>query len=350
MKKMLSLILCATMCLSLAACGGSSSTNGNNSTGATSGTATYTINYGHPNSEDSTCQIYGLAFKEYVEEKTNGAIAVNIYPAGQLGSDRECLEAVQNGEITMLSTATAPQTNFIPDLAIWDIPFSFKSVDALRYTYENEAFMGVIKDRYQSAGFHLLSYQDAGFRELTLNKEVHTPADLAGQTIRTMENTYHMNTWKAVGANATPIAYNELYTALQQGTVDGQENPLELIYTNKYYEQQDYVILTHWIPQLYTFVMSNIFYQSLPAEYQTIIDDAAIAARTAAIEFQEGMETVWAKTIEDSGTQIIELSSEELQAFSDLSTGVVSQIKENVSEEVYNAYMQTIDDYAAGNQ
>ena len=278
-----------------------------------------------------------LAFKDYVEGETDGAITVNIYPNGQMGGDREVGEAVQNNEITITDTANAVQANFVADAFVLDVPFAFPTLEAMRYTLADPTFVDVIGKSYDTANLHLLGYADTYFRVLSTNKPVYEPADLKGMTIRTMENEYHMEAWRELGANPTPLAFNELYTALQQGTVDAQENPLELIYSQKFFEQQDYVILTNHLGQIIPCVMSKSYYDALPEEYQKVIDQGWEVGLKRCYEFLEENEAVVEQAIRDSGTEIIELTPEQLAKFQEATAGVGDMIQKAVSAEVYEA-------------
>ena len=147
-----------------------------------------------------------------------------------------------------------------------NLPFAFATIDEIDKTFKDPEFVKALGAEYEKAGFHLLGISNLGFRITTANKAIMTPEDLKGLTIRTMENKNHIEMWRKLGANPTPLAFNELYTALQQGTVDGQENPMELIYTQKYFEQQTDISKTNHIPHCLCWVMNLAQYDSLTDE------------------------------------------------------------------------------------
>lgn len=351
MKKLFSLFLSLTLIGSLlTGCGGNGDTaqsSGNDSSSAASGGAagSYIITLAHATAEETSAQAFALAFQEYVQDASEGAIVVNLYPNGQLGSDREVLEAIQNNEVTMTVTANAVQANFVTDAFVLDIPFTFTNLAAMRYTLSDPTFVVPMQASYDAANLRLLGYTDANFRVLSCNKEVHSPDDLKGMSIRTMENEYHLAAWKAMGANPTPLAFTELYTALQQGTVEGQENPIELIVSQKFYEQQDYVVLTNHLGQVAPWVMSKTFYDSLPAELQSVIDDGFVVGQVAAFDYVDSNTALQTQAIIDSGTEIIELTPEELSKFSACTQEVNGMIKETVSAVIYDAFMASCDSY-----
>ncbi len=284
-----------------------------------------------------------LKYKEYVDEHSNGRIVVNVYPNSQLGGEREIVEGIQSGSITLHAGSSAPQVNFVPAAVIFDMPFCFPNIEKSREVLSNSRFLDVIGAKYEEAGMKLVAISDGGFRTLTANKPVKTPADLKGMSVRTMENKYHLATWKELGANPTPLAFNELYTALQQGTVDAQENPLELIASQKFYEQQDYVIMTNHVHHTTPIIMNLDFYNSLPEDLQRILDDAAEVSRKAALDYTDSNLESNRKKIEESGTAFIDLTSEELKVFADKAKNVWALIEKDCDPEVYNTFVKLLD-------
>ena len=341
-KKLYALLSLVVVIGILAGCGGGGTSDEPSGGGSTSG-ETYVITLTHATAETTSLHAGSEAFKEYVEEHSDGRILVNIYPNAQLGSDRETIEGVQTGEITMMSSSNAVQVNFVPDAVIFDMPFCFSDSETARATMADEAFTEAISAAYAAAGFHYMGVSDQGFRTLTANKEIRTPADCQGLTIRTMENKYHMATWEAIGANPTPLAFNELYTALQQGTVDAQENPIELICSQKFYEQQDYVISTNHILQSIVWIMNEDFYQSLPDDLKTVVDEASAYAVQAANEFQDENLAINTQTIKDYGVEFIELTPEEIAAFEDATSSIGDMIQADCSAEVYDAFTAAVE-------
>ncbi len=348
MKRTLAMLLSLAMAIGLlAGCGGGGTPSANPAqpTGGPSSGGNYTITLAHATAENGTAQTFALAFKDYVEKNSNGQITVNIFPNGQLGGDREVLEAVQNNEVTMTVTANAVQANFVTDAFILDIPFTFSTVEAMRYTLNDPLYLDAIRKSYADAGFLLMGVTDQEFRVLSANKPVRTPADLQGMTIRTMENEYHMTAWRAMGANPTPLAFTELYTALQQGTVDAQENPVELIYTQRFYEQQKYIIMTNHLGQMAPWVMNKSFYDSLPADLQKVVDDGYTVGVEELYKFMAENDRL--QEMVDQGIEVIELSPEELKPFAEATAEVGDMIREVVSAEVYEAFTTSIENYNA---
>ncbi|MGG0717054.1 TRAP transporter substrate-binding protein [Robertmurraya massiliosenegalensis] len=315
----------------------------NDSSGGNETEDAQTIILTHALSEDTTNQAGALAFKEYVENNSDGKLKVEVYPNSQLGGDREQLEGVQEGSITAALTGSAVQVNFVKSASILDLPFAFSSVEDIMATYRDETLFNALSEEYSSAGFKLLGISITDFRNLTSNKLIRKPEDINGLKIRTMESEYHIEAWKALGANPTPMPVNELYTALQQNTVDGQENPLEVIYAQKFHEQQKYITLTRHVPHPLVWVMNKEFYEGLSEELQTVVDEAMDKALVAAQDYQdENTEKIEAE-LETAGVEIIELTDEELASFADKTRPVWDMIKSDIPSNVYDAFLKTLE-------
>ena len=234
--------------------------------------------------EDTVTQIYAEKFAEEVDRLSGGRIEIQIYPNSVLGGDRELLESCYDGDIPFVVQNTAPQVNFIPDTAVFDSPCVFDSLEEVRETIDEPEFLDLIRRSYREAGYELLGFADQGFRVMSTNQKVESFEDFAGQKIRTMENQYHLEFWKALGASPTPMNFSEVYIGLQQNTIDAQENPYEVIVSNRLYEQQDYVVETNHLPHLISLIVNEGFYASLSDEDQEILRKAQESAQSYARE------------------------------------------------------------------
>ncbi len=311
---------------------------------ASSGTEEkYEMVFAHASTEQTLIHTLSVKFKEEVESKSGGRISIQIYPNMQLGADREAFEGVQMGNITFTVQSTAPQVNFVKEAGVFDLPFLFPNKAIARKVLDGP-FKGEIASYYDSIGVKLLGFGDQGFRQLTLNKMVRKPSDLSGIKLRTMENPNHMATWRALGANPTPVPFNEVYLALQQKMVDGQENPYEYIVTMKFYEQQKYVINTNHIFQAMGFVMNKGVYDSLPADLKKVIDDAALVA----IDFERSgidkKDSLYIDTIKNAGLEVVDLNANELAEFGKATEGVYDLIKKNIGEEIVDSIVGSVKD------
>ena len=295
--------------------------------------------------EDTVTQIYAEKFAEEVDRLSKGSIKIQVYANSTLGGDRELLESCKDGDIPFVVQNTAPQVTFMPDLAIFDVPCAFENLDECREVLDDPEFSTLIKSVYEKGGYQLLGVADQGFRIMSTNKPVKGIGDFKGQKIRTMENPFHLAFWKSIGANPTPMSFAEVYIGLQQHTIDAQENPYEVIVSNRLYEQQDYVVETNHLPHLITLIMNDEFFKGMLEENQRILKEAAATATEYARQASDDRIADRVKTIEDSGTQILKIDEETYKAIVDESSGVRDSIKEKVDSEVYNTFIECIDKY-----
>ena len=263
MKKVLCLVLVISLVtLGLVGCGGTSkSTPADNTTPeqAAAPDKTYKIRIAHVLQESTPTHKALVEFKNYVEEKSAGKISVEVYPNSSLGGERQICEAVQLGTLESALATTAVLANFEPKLTVFELPFLYNTLDIARKSVDGE-FGKLATEGLNKVKIMNLAIMENGFRYITNSKRpIHTPKDLNGIKIRTMENPIHMETFRLLGASPTPMAFNELYTALQQKTVDGQENPVFLTYSSKFYEVQKYLSLTGHIYAAAPFVMNLDF-------------------------------------------------------------------------------------------
>lgn len=339
-KAVISILMAGILAVNLAGCSGGTDTskNAENSSGEN-----YTITLTHAVAEDTSQQAGCLAFKEYVEENSEGKITVNIYPNSQMGGDREQIEGVQEGSITMMTCGSAAQANFVNSAIVFDGPFAFQTEEQMEKVFADQEFIDALSAEYDKAGFHMMGLSSLGFRVTTANKEIRVPEDVKGLTIRTMENKYHMSLWKNLGANPTPLAFNELYTALQQGTVEAQENPLELVYAQKFYEQQKYVIETRHLPQNLVWIMNKDYYDSLPDDLKAVVDEGAKKAVEGSISYYKENNAELEKKVTEAGVEIIDLTPEELAPFAEATASVWDEVKADCGETVYTAFMNALE-------
>ena len=233
----------------------------------------------------------------------------------------------------------------MPDLAIFDVPCAFENLDECREVLDDQEFSSLISSVYEKGGYQLLGIADQGFRVMSTNKPVKGIGDFKGQKIRTMENPFHLAFWKSIGANPTPMSFAEVYIGLQQHTIDAQENPYEVIVSNRLYEQQDYVVETNHLPHLITLIMNDEFFKGMPEENQRILKEAAATATEYARQASDDRIADRVRTIEDSGTQILKIDEETYEAIVEESAGVRDSIQEKVDSEVYNTFIECIDKY-----
>lgn len=304
MKKLLSLLLVLAMMLSCCAI-------------ASAETVDYTkgnpvvIKIAHVSQEGVPIDQGHRLFKQKMEEITGGRITVEVYPAAQLGDNTYLLEQLQLGALEMCSPSVAALGGFSSATALLDLPFLFKSDEAAWDVLDGEVGQAVFAS-LESSGFVGLAWLSTGWRHLTANTEIRVPADIAGKKIRVMENQIHIDTWNALGASATPMAFSELYTALQNKTVDCQENPFANINGNRLNDVQKYIILTYHIYDTAPLLASKVWWDTLSQTDQQLIRDTMVDV--LAVERQisiDDQETLKEKMANNGFNVIVELTDEE---------------------------------------
>ena len=216
-----------------------------------------------------------LRFAELVKAKTNGEVLIEVLHSAQLGAERESIEALQLGTLDLTICSTAPLIGFTKSFMAFDLPFIFLDRAMAYRVLDGPIGQKALKE-IEKNNLIGLAFFENGFRHITNSKQpIANPEDLKGLKIRTMENKIHMAAFKAVGANPTPMAFGEVFTALQQKTVDGQENPMSLIYDTKFYEAQKYLSLTGHFYAAAPLLMSKSSFSKLTKEQQQAVREAA---------------------------------------------------------------------------
>ena len=267
------------------------------------------IAYADP--EDSVFGKGVAAFQEKLTELSGGSMTCMIFANGTLGSISEVAAMLQQGTCDVSLIVTSSLVDFAPELGVFDLPFLFADYNDARTTI-NGAVGDYFKEKLSQSNMHVGSWLTMGFRETTSNKPIKSIADFKGLKIRTQSNEVHQAIFKALGAAPTVISFSELYTAMEQGTVDAQENPYVNIANNAYFEVQKYLIETNHVFQLAALLISESKYNSLSDEEKKWIDEAAKAA--ADVEWKvtiEDNETAKAKSI-SAGMDFTQLNHEEL--------------------------------------
>lgn len=293
------------------------------------------IKVGHALPASDPAHMGWTKFKQELEKRSNNRYLVEIFPNQELGSDRELVEACQMGEIQMATASPSNMATFVNDLFILDVPFSFNDRKDVFEKLDGELGKALEKS-INSKGFFVLGWWENGFRHLSNNKRpVKVAEDLKGLKIRTMENPVHLTAWKAMGANPTPMVFGEVFTALQQGTIDGQENPYTIILTMRFYEVQKYVTETGHIFSPYVAMINEEYYKNLSTEDQAMFREcSAIAAafqREAAIKFVDEAKQ---KIIADPGTQVVTLTPQERASFSAATKAALDSLNGRVNPEI----------------
>ncbi|MCD2184636.1 TRAP transporter substrate-binding protein [Rhizobium sp. GN54] len=246
------------------------------------------------------------AFKAKIEELSKGDVTVNIKANGVLGGEREVLEGMQIGSIEMAVTSTGAVGGFVPDTYVLDLPFLFKSYDSARTILDGPIGQGLL-DKFEPQGLVALGWAENGFRHITNSKHpIKGPDDIKGMKIRTMENDIHIAAFNAAGAAPTPMSWNEVITALQQGTIDGQENPMSIFIANKIWDVQKYVTLSGHVYSPALVLMSKVTWDGLSDDEKAWVREAAKAAIQANRDYVSKNEEIGIKTLREHGIDVTE--------------------------------------------
>ncbi len=281
----------------------------------------YTIKFSHVVAPDTPKGLAAEKFKELAEEKCGDQLKVDIFPNSQLYGDEDELQALQGGSVQMLAPATAKFTTIAPAVQVLDLPFIFDSVEDIPEVVSKDSQVGQAIYNNQdlaSKNVKVLGLWDNGLKQLSSNREMRAPEDLSGLKMRIQPSDVLRSQFAAWGASTTPMAFGEVFNALQQGVIDGQENPYSNIYSQKMHTVQDYITESNHGYIGYVLTINNDFFESLPDDVKQCVTEAAdeSTAYNREIAAQKNQEDRQ-KILDEGTTQIIELSDAERQAFKD---------------------------------
>lgn len=320
-KKVMSALLAGAMLFALAACGNNSSNGGNGgnagggSNGGGNSGAVIELRMGNVTSSSAKDAVTEV-FIPKVEEYSNGTIKITHFPDNQLGNDEQSFAMAQTGECDIAVGSTSSVATTYNDLYLYDIPYMFlNKQEVYEVGFNGEAGKAIL-DGFSGYGLKGLAFWENGFRNVTTNnKDIAAVADLNGLKIRTMANEIYLEAWKAMGANPTPMAFGELFTAMQQGTVDGQENPLGIITGNKFEEIEKFCTLTEHVYTPYYVVMNLEKWNSLTAEQQDALTRAMEETTQRQYELSQKYEDEAVGVMEAAGCKVRTLTDEEKLSF-----------------------------------
>ncbi len=268
---------------------------------------------------------------QLLSEASNGQMELQIFHSAQLGSERDAIEGVSMGTLEMTLISSAPLANFTNAFLVFDLPFIIQDRQKA-YEYMDGPEGKKILDSVLSKGMVALGIWENGFRMLTNSKRpVAVPEDLNGLKIRLMENPIHVGTFKTLGAYPVPMPFGELFTALQQGTVDGQENPLIIISTSKFAEVQKYLSLTgHFYAPAILLINKDFWEKKLTDEQRKIFTEAELKARKWEREYSMENEK---KLVESLKAQGMEITEPDKAKFFEAVQPVYKEFEEKVGKE-----------------
>lgn len=265
-------------------------------------------------------------FKAMVEENSKGTLKVEIYGDGKLGSEAEYFSVLRSGSIQMAVNGTI-MTNEVPQVDVVGLPFLFDNLEQAQKVLTSTVATEIAPNFEEKLGLHVLGFGSSGFRVFTSNREINTMEDFKGLKLRTSEG-YEVatKTGQALQANVTPLPFNELFTSIEQGVIDAQENPLATIISGKIYEVQDYVLITRHILANDIITINNEFWESLTDKEQEVIEEAVNAT----------VENIWA-LLKENEVKDIEYLKEKGLKVSEVNTEFKTDLR-NAVESVYDWY------------
>lgn len=282
--------------------------------------ADVTLNFAHVDPADWTTSKKGAAsqvFKNIVEAESGGRIEVKLFPAGSLGGETDLLQNTQDGTLAM-TMVSGPFSKVCPEAAVLDIPYMFPSANVAWKVLDGKFGDDLAKHCLEKTGLRVLAYGETGFRNFTNSKHpVASPKDMEGLKIRVMTVPLYVEMVKSMGAEPTPIPWPEVPTALTTGTVDGQENPISVIYANKFYEMQKYLTLDRHVYGTDFILINNDIYEGLSKSDQALVRRAAGVASTVGRAIQQFNSAEGVAKLAEKGMKITTPSAEQLKEFRD---------------------------------
>ncbi len=275
--------------------------------GAAAAAEQYTLNIGHVLDPQHPVQVGALRFVQVAAEKSGGRIKINVYPSSQLGSDREGWQNTQSGVIHGIIDSTTKGVNFVPEFAALDLPYLVKNAGDAYRLLDGPVVRQEMDEKAAKAGFRVIHHWEVTFRNIyTSRRTIGALADLKGLKIRVIQSPSFVTLFRALGASPTPMAFGELYTALQQGVVDGAENDILTYQSTKHFEVAKNLAITNHIMLVNSLVLSERHWKTYPADIQKVLTEASLEGRKALMENRAARETKALETLKAAGVRVTE--------------------------------------------
>jgi len=317
--------------------------------------AEYTLRLGYispeltPDVNNET--MYCYVFKDYVETQSEGRIEVEIYPAGQLGKFPEMIEGCINGTVDMAIVNVIPMNSFYQPSMIFGLPGVFKDMDECTAVLQSEWGLEFNEGLRQALGIKVLNHWSSGMRNFTNSvRELRVPEDAKGLTFRVMESPVSIKMVEALGAKAVPIASSEMYVAMQNGVVDGQENPISSIIQDLTYEVQSYCVLDGHFTSSMMLIMNDALFEGMDADLQQIILDGSAKGYEEAVKVLKQIEADGITLLEEKGMQVYVPTEEEKEEWhSVMFEATNAYVREKLGDELVDSFLQAIQDVRNAN-
>ncbi|MBF0538644.1 MAG: DctP family TRAP transporter solute-binding subunit [Nitrospirae bacterium] len=300
---------------------------------------TYELSLGHNMPTDSTMHIAAQRFADTVRDKTKGRVKINISPAQQLGNDEQMIEMAIDGQLDILISPTAKLSMILPALQYADIPFLFPRVEDA-YAMLDGRPGNLLLERLRQQGLIGAAFWGNGFKQFTADRPIHSPKDFNGMNIRIMKSNLIMDQFIAFGANPIPIDFHQTYKALNDGVVDGQENPIAAIYALKFHEVQSHLIISNHAYLAYVFCFSKKTLDSLPGDIAQTLMKTARELTSFERELITKKEVGYIKAIKDSGVDVAWLNEKQLKDFQMSTRHIIDKYRTIIGEDVIDLTME----------
>lgn len=339
MKKLKSWVKVAStafLAASLAACGsGNGGGQAAGGSGGDSAAGTVTIKLAHTGSEIHQYHIGAELFKKEVESLSNNSIKVDIFPNAELGNEKDAVEGILNGTIDMTTLAAdSSLSNVVPEMNVFGVPFLFEDAEHVYAVLDGEVGKGLLQ-KADEKGMKGLGFWEVGFRNMTTkDKVIEKPEDLQGLKMRVQPAPVWQAFMESLGANPTPVNFNELYSALEQGVVDGQENPIATLMSMKFYEVQKQVAMTSHTYTPAAVLMSKKKYDSLSDEQKKWVEEAV---QKAAQEQRKVLAEQEATSLETLKEQGVNITNPDRAAFAEATKDVYKALSDKVPQELIDS-------------
>src|SRR4030043_534329 len=296
------------------------------------------LKLGHAVAPEHPYHLGAVRYSGLVAQRTKSKVKIDVYPSTQLGNERDMVEGLQLGTIDLVVTSTGPLGGFVPRIFVVDLPFLFRDREHAYKALDGPTGRELL-DAFSAKGIKGLAFWENGFRQMTNNvRPIERPEDLKGIKIRTMENKVHLASFRAFGASPTPMAWSEVYTALQQKTIDAQENPIAIIYHQKIAEVQKHLALTGHFYSPTPLLMSLKAFDALPKDIQKIFMDTAIECATYERNLLRDSE---AKQIAELKAKGMQVTTPNKKSFQDSAASVYKEFESQFGKETIDKIIAT---------
>lgn len=272
------------------------------------------LRVGHAQPTKDVFHIGSLKFKEVLEQKLPGRVRVQVFPSSQLGSIKDMIEGLRIGTVQVVLDAPSRLAVYTPLGDVFKLPYLVETRAQGERAWASPIGQKLLADIGQKSGIDVVAVAWRGARQITSNREVRTPADMAGLKIRVPPYDLPVETFKALGASPTPMDFGEVYLSLRQGTIDAQENPMSTNWSNRFHEVTKFLILTGHVKDFAGFMMGRDFFGKLPADVQAAVREAGAAAGKVIGDFVDAEDDGFVKNFAKAGVKVIEPDAAKFRA------------------------------------